>query len=108
MEQMNRLEIKGVVGNIKVTPFGNTSVARLSVATDYCFKTKDGSAVIETTWHSVSAWQGSNDIESFDKIQRGTHVHIIGRLRQQRYTDAQGVDRSVYEVVATKLEVMSE
>lgn len=49
MEQLNRIELKGNVGNVKVQTVGDNEVARFSVATNYVFKGKDGQPVIETT-----------------------------------------------------------
>ncbi|MBQ6957007.1 MAG: hypothetical protein IJP77_00430 [Bacteroidales bacterium] len=49
MEQLNKVEIRGIVGSVYVKDFGNTKVANISVATQYGYKSKDGSAVIETT-----------------------------------------------------------
>ncbi len=52
MEQLNRIEIRGIVGSVFVKSIGNTKVANISVATDYGYTTKDGSSVIETTCYS--------------------------------------------------------
>ena len=43
MEQLNKIEIRGIIGSVYVKDFGNTKVANISVATDYCYTTKDGS-----------------------------------------------------------------
>mgnify|MGYP003369508556 CR=1 FL=1 len=52
MEQLNKVEIRGIIGSVYVKDFGNTKVANFSVATQYGYKSKDGSAVIETTCYS--------------------------------------------------------
>ena len=56
MEQLNRIELRGNVGNIKLQTVGDKLAARFTVATNYAYKDKDGSAVIETTWHNINAW----------------------------------------------------
>ena len=84
---------------------GNTKVANFSVATDYAFTTKDGGAVIETTWHYVTAWEGK-DIQNLNQLKKGSFVHVIGRLRNRKYTAADGTERIVYEIVASKVEMI--
>lgn len=49
----------------------------------------------------------SENIPSLDGIERGSHVRVIGRLRALRYTDSSGESRTLYEVVASGVEVLS-
>lgn len=106
MEQLNRIELRGIVGSVYVKDFGNAKVANFSVATNYCFKSKDGTPVIETTWHRVVAWEGEN-IQDLDKLMKGSSVHVLGRLRNQRYTAADGSEKSVVEIIANKVEQLT-
>ena len=103
MEQLNRIEIRGIIGSVRVQNVGNTKVANISVATDYGYTTKDGSAVIETTWHYVTAWEGK-DIQNLDQLKKGSFVHVLGRLRNRKYTTPDGMERIVYDIVAAKVE----
>jgi single-strand DNA-binding protein len=105
MEQLNRIELRGNVGNARVQEFNSRKVVRFSVATNYVYKDKDGMPVIETTWHSVSAWEG-RDVVSPDLIKRGAKVHVIGRLRAQNYTDKDGQPKDSYEVLANKVALL--
>ena len=52
MEQLNRIELRGIVGNARIQNIGDTEMARFSVATDHAFKNRSGEAVIETTCYS--------------------------------------------------------
>lgn len=56
MEQLNRIEIRGIIGRVNVKDIGNTKFANISVATDYVYKSQDSGVIIETTWHNVVAW----------------------------------------------------
>ena len=51
MEQLNRVELRGTVGSVYIKDFGTTRCVNFSVATNYCFKDREGCPVIETTWH---------------------------------------------------------
>ena len=52
MEQINRIEIRGNVGAVRLLVVGNSRVAKISVATNYVYKGRDGYPVIETTCYS--------------------------------------------------------
>ena len=99
MEQLNRIELKGTVGSVYVKDFKKTKVTNFSVATNYVCTAKDGTPVIETTWHRVIAWD-------CPEITKGSKVHVIGRLRANRYTDANGNQKFVYEVLANGVKVI--
>lgn len=104
MEFINKVEIKGTVGNVRFSNFGNKQMARISVATNHAYKDQDGNAVIETTWHNIIAWE--NEKNPFENLQKGAKIHIVGRLRMQKYTDASGAERVSPEILANKLSVV--
>lgn len=104
MESLNRIELAGFVGTARVFPIGDTTAVRFSVATNYGYNGTDGCPVIETTWHNVIAFSGK-DMPDFYKLERGTMVHVMGRLRKQKYIDANGNDRESIEVIANKIEI---
>lgn len=104
MENLNRIELKGTVGTVKTYDVGDAKVARFSLATSYTFNTRQGEPVVEVTWHNVSAWL--SDSLSLEGLAKGAQVHVIGRIRTQRYTAADGSERTFYEVVASKLDVL--
>ena len=93
MEQLNRIELRGIVGSVYIKEFGNAKVANFSVATNYCYKDREGTPVIDTTWFRIVAWEGES-IKNLDQIQKGAAVHVLGRVRMQRYTAADGSERS--------------
>lgn len=107
MEHINRIELRGRVGTVRTNVVNNSKVANFSLATDYLYKGKDGNAMSETTWHNIVAWEGK-DIADIDKICKGTPVHLVGRLRTMKYTNSEGVEKLLYEVIAGKLKILSE
>lgn len=104
MEHLNRIELRGCIGSIKTFSVGDAKVARFAMATCYTYRNRQGESVVEVTWHSVSAWQ-SNSI-SLEGLAQGAQVHVIGRIRAQRYTAADGSERTIYEVIAGEMEVL--
>lgn len=102
MENINKIEILGRIGSVRVHDLGNTKVANMSVATSHAYMGKDNCPVIETTWHSVVIW-GGDALNEFESLEKGRAVHIIGRIRNQRYTGTDGMERTVSEVVASNV-----
>lgn len=107
MEQLNRIELRGVVGNVRVQTFDENKMAQISLATNYAYKDREGSAVIDTSWHHVVAWEGRN-IQQLEKIGKGSRLHVLGRVRYRNYTGVDGVDRIATEILANKLTVLSD
>lgn len=103
MEQLNRIELKGTVGSIRVQTFSEKHVARISLVTNYVYKSKDGDPVIETTWHNISAWENKS-FPDLNTIQKGDRLYVVGRLRNQRFLGNDGVERTVCDVNAYKLQ----
>lgn len=105
MECINKIEIQGRVGTVRATDLAETSFARMSVATNYVYKGTDGTNVEEVTWHNVILWEGkAASKEVIHSIAKGDAVHIIGRIRQQRYTDVEGNEKCFPEIFAYQFE----
>ena len=105
MEQLNRIELRGNVGNVRVSDVGGNRVARFSLATNFLYKGKDSEAVVETTWHNIVAW-GGKGMPDFSAIVKGAPVYVTGRLRTSRFIGNDGTEKTVYEVVASKVEII--
>ena len=82
MEFLNKIEIAGVVGRANLTPCGPTTVCNFSVMTEYCYKGNDGGVVVDTLWLSVTACGPKPQWPDLSQIQKGSKVHVIGRLRE--------------------------
>lgn len=105
MEQINSVEILGNVGNVKYQILSGKAMAVIKVATSKAYTNKDGGAVIETTWHSVVAFEGK-DIRNLDKITKGSKVHLKGRLRNQKFVGSDGQEHYSNDILANKLVVI--
>ncbi len=107
MEQLNRIELRGSVGSVKMQTFTDNMVARFTVATNYAYKDKDGKAIIDTSWHNVMAREGRY-IHDLSKIEKGTKVYVQGRLRYQKYTASDGVERVSADIIANRVAIIDE
>lgn len=104
MESICKIELRGYIGNATINTVGNSKLARFSLATEYAYKSQDGTCCIDTTWFNCSCWE-SEKTPNLDKIQKGKVAHLQGRVRMQRYTDCNGVERQIWEVVCQTLEI---
>lgn len=107
MENLNRVEIRGAVGSAHHFQNEFGKFVRLSVCTQFVYRNREGNAEIETTWHSVIVHVGKN-VELPEGLDKGSVVQITGRIRQQRYVDCNGEERSTYEIVAHECSVISQ
>ena len=107
MEQLNKIELRGVVGSVRLETYEDSRMARINLATNYAYKDREGTAVIDTTWHNVVAWEGRN-IQGLERINKGTKLYVCGRLRYQKYTGVDGVDRIATDVLANRLAIIED
>jgi single-strand DNA-binding protein len=102
---INKVEIQGFLGRdaeVKTFESGRTLVS-MNVATSESYKNNKGEWVTNTTWHNVSYWKTKKD-EDTDFLKKGELVSVIGRLNTRKYTDKNGQDKYITEVVAQKIE----
>jgi single-strand DNA-binding protein len=103
---MNRVQLKGNLGrDAEILRLENgTPVAKFCIATSERYKDttsgewKDG----DTEWHDVVAWRTL--AETAEKsLKKGVTVFVEGKLTHRKYTDKNGIDRYLTEVVASSI-----
>ena len=100
---VNKIEIRGRIGqDPRITRVGKNSVARFCVATSEIYRDRSGEIKEEITWHNVSAWADKSQT-SLEELKKGDLVSVLGRIRNMKYTSAEGDDRYFVEIVANKL-----
>ena len=107
MEHINKIELRGNVGTVRLNEYNGSKVANFTVITDFLYKTREGTAANESMWHNVVAW-GGKGMPDFDLIVKGATVHLTGRLRINKYTSAEGIEKQYYEVMANKVAIIQE
>lgn len=101
-QQLNRMELIGYVGAIRTSQVGGTLLATMTVATTAIGRTLSGETVMETQWMTVTCFQKDVDTD-LRSLSKGDAVHVTGRLRCDRYTGTDGVERTSYGVVASSV-----
>ena len=105
----NKVQLIGRLGQdpeIKTLESGK-KVAHFNLATNESYRNAEGTKIDETTWHSIVAWNGLAELSS-KFLGKGREVCIEGRISYRSYTDKNGVQRNVTEIVATDLVMLSQ
>ncbi len=109
MEQLNRVELRGIVGEIRISPVGNAKVANFSVLTQHTFKAKDGIQVISDTWHKVCVWANTEPQAKYlARIKPNDLVFVSGRIKVRTFVRQDGAQATVHEIVASRVEILKE
>ncbi len=104
MNQLNSIILEGNLvrdPETKVTPKG-TPLCQFSIATNRYFK-QDGERNSEVSYFDVEVW--SKVAESCEKhLNKGRGVRVVGRLKQDRWTDDAGKSRTKIKIVGEHVE----
>ena len=96
-----------IAGNLGTDPQCNTlqngtSVATISVGTNESYKDANGQVQERVEWHRVVFWSKLADIVR-QYLRKGSAVLVSGKLRSRKYTDQNGAERTVTEIIANDL-----
>ena len=104
---INKVILVGNLGNDPDTRYtqGGTTVCNISVATTESWKSKDGQREERTEWHRVVAFGKLGEIMD-EYLRKGSKVYIEGKLRTEKYTDKEGVERYTTKVYADEMRML--
>ena len=94
----------GKDAEVRTTGSGK-SVCSFSVASTRSYK-KGDKWEKSTTWFSVSLW-GDKAEKYGPTLKKGMRVHVEGELRQNKYVDKTGAERTNYDLVADRVYLVS-
>ena len=96
--QKNRIELAGYLAtkpDARFLPSG-TKVANARLRESYRFTGSDGKQQTHANWHSLVFYGEVADVAlSYDKDD---NIFVEGSLQQRKFTPADGVTRTVYEI----------
>ena len=107
MEQLNYVKLRGRVGNVRVTPVGDKAVCHFSVATNIIYRNSENVATEEVTWHNCNLWSNKR-FPDVNVIKVGGAVELEGRIRTNKYTGVDGVERYSTEVMVNSLSILPD
>ncbi len=81
---------------------GGAKVATITLATTEKFKDRE-----ETEWHTVTIW--NNLAEVAEKyVKKGTQLYIEGRIKTEKFTGKDGVDKYMTRIVASSMQLLGK
>ncbi len=106
---VNKVTLIGNLGrDPEVRHFENGSmVAKFPVATNESYRDKNGEWQTNTEWHDVVVWRGLAE-RAERSLKKGSLVYIEGKLTHRKYTDKDGIDRYVTEVVGNTFRMLEK
>ena len=84
-----------------------TEMAKFAIAVNRFFKNAKAEAVDEVLFITIQAW-GALAKSCLAYLSKGRGVRVVGRLRQERWTDKEGASHERIVVVAEHVEFKSE
>ena len=109
MAYLNRIEIIGNLGKDAVVVHlqsGSTKVS-LSVACSKNYADRSGDRKEQTNWFNVVVW--GKLAETMERIapKKGSTVYVAGEMNFRNYTDQDGVARSIAELSAETVQLLT-
>lgn len=107
MASLNKVMLIGNLGTnpeIRTLPSGS-KVATFNIATSENYTNKNGEKVEQTEWHRIELWDNLAEIgEKF--LQKGDSVYIEGKLRTEKYTDANGIEKFIVKIRGNSMQML--
>ncbi|OGK13157.1 hypothetical protein A3A93_06235 [Candidatus Roizmanbacteria bacterium RIFCSPLOWO2_01_FULL_38_12] len=91
---------------LKYTPAG-TAVCTFGVATNRSWTTADGQIKEEAQYHRIVAWQKLAELCG-KLLSKGRKIYLEGRITYREYTDKNGQERHITEIVLDDFIVFSD
>lgn len=110
MASLNKVQLIGNLGadpESRYTSSGDC-VATIRVATSEQWKDRTtGEKKEATEWHRVVFYRKLAEIV-VQYVKKGTTVYVEGRLKTQKWTDKDGVERYTTQIDATEMKILSK
>lgn len=105
---MNKIMLIGRLGRdpeMSYTASGQ-AMTKFSLAVDRRWKdSESGERREETTWFNIVAWRQLAETCN-NYLHKGSKIFIEGRMTSRKYTDKDGVERTVWDVTASDMEML--
>ena len=107
---VNKVILVGNLGRdpeIRTTQDGK-EIANITLATSESWKDRNtGERREKTEWHRIVVFNDGLIGVIKNYLHKGSKVYIEGRLSQRKYTDKNGVERWMVEVIANDMEMLT-
>lgn len=96
-----------ILGNLGADPEtsnlqSGSKVCKFNLATSDSYTDKNGQKVENTEWHKVELWDKLAEIAQ-KYLKKGSTVYIEGKIKTEKYTDKDGIEKSVTKIRGTAI-----
>lgn len=108
MASLNKVLLIGNLGSdpeIRTLPSGG-KVANFNIATNETYTNKAGEKIENTEWHRIELWDNLA-ILAEQYLKKGDSVYIEGRIRTDKYTDPNGVEKYSTKIRGIGMQLLS-
>ncbi len=100
-----------LIGNLGMDPEiryfeDGRSLGRMRIATTEFYRDREGNRQERTQWHTVVVRNRLAEI-CHQYLKKGNKIFVEGRIQYREYTDNQGQQRYVTEIVATHIDFLT-
>lgn len=101
---INKVILVGTLGKDPETRYSQSggAITSASLATNEKWKDKNGEMQERTEWHRVKFFGRLAEIAG-EYLKKGGQCYVEGKLRTEKYTDKQGVERYSTDIIADEL-----
>lgn len=99
-----------LIGNLGADPEvryleSGSAVAKFSIATTEAYNNKNGERIENTEWHRIELWEGLAKVAE-KYLTKGSPVYIEGKLKTDKWTDQNGVERTAVSIRGTSMTLL--
>lgn len=104
---VNKVIIVGRLGRDPEQRFlsSGSSVTTIAVATSEKWKGQNGEAKESTEWHRIEFFGRLADV-SAQYLTKGSQVYVEGKLRTEKYTDKNGVEKQATKILGNVMQMI--
>jgi single-strand DNA-binding protein len=105
MAGLNKAILIGRVGGDPIVRNldNNVKVMNLRLATTESYRDREGNWQDQTEWHNVVGYRYLAE----KSIAKGDLIYVEGKIRNRKYTDKEGVDKYISEILADKINILT-
>jgi single-strand DNA-binding protein len=101
---INKVILVGNVGKDPVVRYFDKGVAKATfpLATSESYSNQQGETITSTEWHNIVLWRALAEVAE-KTIKKGAQVYIVGKIKTRSYTDKDGLNKYITEILADTL-----
>ncbi len=104
---INKVILVGNLGNDPETKYtqGGMAVTKVSLATTYARKDRDGNQQEKTEWHRVTFFGKLGEIAG-EYLRKGSQCYVEGRITYSEHTGDDGQKRYYTDIIADEMQML--